>query len=263
MSSYNPDHLFLANDSTKQLVFIHGFLGEPDDWLPVIQPLQKDYTILALSLYQLIDSLDHVDFEAVCGRIREELAHYGIEKPVLIGYSLGGRIAMEYAFRYKNDLQGLVIESAHLGFRVDDVTGRSRYSAKFKQRLESLKKDDFKQFVSDWYKQDLFKVSYNLISAEQMLRKVRLPKYQLIRLFENLNVIDQHCFLDTIQNFPFSVIYFAGFNDSKYSDFAMQIGQFSNVSTTILAFADHNIHLSALDQFIATLKLECAAFFKS
>ena len=261
MSSYNPDHLFLANDSTKELVFIHGFLGEPDDWLPVIQPLQKDYTILALSLYQLIEPLENVTFEAVCGRIKEALDHYGLDKPVLIGYSLGGRIAIDYALRFPDQLAGLLIESAHLGFRVDDATDRSQYLALFKSRLDLLTDLDLKAFISQWYQQGLFSLTAKALTAEQLLQKIRLPKDALLALFKGLDLTQQGYLLANSDQFAFRIGYVVGSLDPKYVSLAQVVAANDAFQTDIVPGADHNVHLTQRDRFMSALHAYLADVF--
>jgi 2-succinyl-6-hydroxy-2,4-cyclohexadiene-1-carboxylate synthase len=256
LESLVPDHLLMLKDNKKSLVFIHGFLGCPDDWLPVIQVFQHDYCIVALSLYQLIESLEDVTFSSVCSSIRQELDRLNIKKPVLIGYSLGGRIAMEYARLYSDEISGLILESAHIGFQKDYVQEKQDYLATSQARCEDFESVDLKTFVSDWYQQPFFNITKMCLSSQQLLDKIRLPKTLLSRLLSRLTVLDQVYFGDYYHQLACPCVYISGQLDLKYSTMTKDLKSFSGLSTYVLPHADHNVHVSQLNTYKKVMAIE-------
>lgn len=251
-----PDHLLLLKENTKSLVFIHGFLGCPDDWLPVIQAFQHDYSIVALSLYQLIESLEDVTFSTVCYSIRQELDRLNIKKPVLIGYSLGGRVAMEYARLYSDEISGLILESAHIGFQNDQVQEKQDYLAMSQARCKDFESVDLKTFVSDWYQQPFFNRTKTCLSSQQLLDKIRLPKTLLSRLLSRLTVVDQIYFGDYYHHLACSCVYISGQLDLKYSSMTKDLKSFTGLSTYVVPKADHNVHLTQTQFYILLIITE-------
>lgn len=93
------------------LVFLHGFSGDRREWQLPGEGL-GDFPRLYLDLPGHGDSA-HIagrDFRDVSGLLNRTLFSYNILKYWLIGYSLGGRIAMYHACQRPEGLQGLIVE---------------------------------------------------------------------------------------------------------------------------------------------------------
>lgn len=95
------------------LLFVHGFGNEAhvwDDLAPVVAPC---YRTLALDLRGHGDSdrdpEGRYDYEFHVADLEAATAALGIERLVLVGHSLGGRIAMLFAGRHPERMAGLAI----------------------------------------------------------------------------------------------------------------------------------------------------------
>jgi len=137
------------------LVFLHGFSGDRREWrLP--EMCLDDYPRLYLDLPGHGESA-HVavsDFSHMSQLLNRTLISYNILNYWLVGYSLGGRIAMYHACQRPEGLQGLIVEGAHPGLR-DDHERISRrasdahWAARFRHEpLEAV--------FADWYQQPVF-----------------------------------------------------------------------------------------------------------
>ncbi|MDE1480823.1 alpha/beta fold hydrolase, partial [Xenorhabdus bovienii] len=81
------------------LVWLHGFLGKGDDWLPVVNACDQ-YASLIIDLPGHGNSVDITvqgGFAEVSELLNATLSERQIDDYWLIGYSLGGRIAMYHA----------------------------------------------------------------------------------------------------------------------------------------------------------------------
>lgn len=110
-------------NQTGILFFLHGFLGDPRDWEGVIHYL-RSYRCVALEYPFLTPS----------------------SEGVLIGYSMGGRIALR-------DPRPKILISTHPGLKKEQIASRLVVEIEWLEKLQNL---SFAQFVQEWYNQPLF-----------------------------------------------------------------------------------------------------------
>ena len=109
----------LRGGSGPQLLYLHDTFTAAAPWLPFHDRLAQDYDVI-LPIHPGCEGSDAGDIDAM----DDLIFHYldlcealQLENPILVGASLGGWIAMEWAVRYANRLRGLVVLNA-LGLRV-------------------------------------------------------------------------------------------------------------------------------------------------
>lgn len=124
------------------LVFFHGFLGNATDWEPVCSFLSNCPCIG-------FDLPGHGNSPFV-----EEFT-VDIPRFHLIGYSMGGRIAMAYADKHPEQIASLTIMSAHPGLSSDEEKKKRLVSDREWTKL--LFELSIDEFLIRWYNQPLFK----------------------------------------------------------------------------------------------------------
>jgi pimeloyl-ACP methyl ester carboxylesterase len=94
----------------KTLVFIHGSGGDHTLWLHQCTRLKNAFNIAALDLpgHGLSEGRGEQDVAVYMEWVRQILKALAIEKPVLIGHSLGAAISLRYALTYGDTLAGIV-----------------------------------------------------------------------------------------------------------------------------------------------------------
>jgi 2-succinyl-6-hydroxy-2,4-cyclohexadiene-1-carboxylate synthase len=118
------------------LVFLHGFLGSAADWDGVISHIPHR-TCLALNLPGT------------------EKLLIPVPKFHLIGYSMGGRIALSYAKEYPHKIASLTLLSAHPGLQTEkERKERWESDQRWAKLLLELPIDEF---LKQWYDQSIFK----------------------------------------------------------------------------------------------------------
>ncbi len=124
------------NAKPSLLVCLPGFLGCQEDWDSLRKKLSIPSIALDLSL-----------------SIQEKIL--ALEAPIiLVGYSMGGRIALKMHALYPEKFPHLILLSTHLGFKSEEEkTIRTQQNAFWIQALENLSVD---AFLEKWYAQDLF-----------------------------------------------------------------------------------------------------------
>jgi len=94
----------------KTLVFIHGSGGDHTIWLHQCTRLKNAFNIAALDLpgHGRSEGRGEQEVAAYVEWVRQMLEALDIEKPVLVGHSLGAAISLHYALTYGGRLAGIV-----------------------------------------------------------------------------------------------------------------------------------------------------------
>lgn len=108
IQTYYEEH----GKSGPPLVFIHGAGASHDMWKPQVEHFSKDYIVVTYDLrghQQSEGSEDNYTCELFADDLYHLLDRLGLREPVIIGLSLGGMVAQEYAVKYRSNLRGLVL----------------------------------------------------------------------------------------------------------------------------------------------------------
>ena len=109
-------HLLEWSGEGVPFLLLHGFSNEAHVWDDLAPALAPHYRVLALDQRAHGDSdadaAGRYDHESMARDVEAACAALGIERLVLCGHSMGGRVAMRFAGRNPAKLAGLVIVDA-------------------------------------------------------------------------------------------------------------------------------------------------------
>jgi 2-succinyl-6-hydroxy-2,4-cyclohexadiene-1-carboxylate synthase len=125
------------------VVFLHGFLGSPAEWLPVMESLEGPRRIFAPELPQA------TDWQSGMERLLATLP----ERFILIGYSMGARIGLGLAIEHARRVAGLLLVAGHPGLEPLERAARRAQDEAVAARLAELPAD---VFLDQWYRQSVF-----------------------------------------------------------------------------------------------------------
>jgi pimeloyl-ACP methyl ester carboxylesterase len=107
------------------LLLIHGMAGTYENWQAVIEPLARDHTVVAPDLPGHGTSAPgggDYSLGALAAGLRDLLIALGRDRATLVGHSLGGGIAMQFAYQFPEITERLVlVSSGGLGSEVSRV----------------------------------------------------------------------------------------------------------------------------------------------
>lgn len=97
--------------SGSPVIILHGLLGSLDNWHTVSTRLAERYQVFSLDQrnHGRSPHLDEMTYDAMAGDLGEFIRSENIGTAALIGHSMGGKTAMEFALRHPSLTSVLVI----------------------------------------------------------------------------------------------------------------------------------------------------------
>lgn len=154
------------------IVILHGLYGASDNWLTIAKQISNNNELIIPDIRNHGQSPhdDDMHFDVMVEDIYKLLKNLKIEKCILLGHSMGGKLAMNFALKYPNKLEKLIVV---------DVAPRS-YMSGYSKHFEFHKK-----VVSKMNALDLSKISSRK-DAEQQLIEVAASERVVRFLLKNL-----------------------------------------------------------------------------
>jgi pimeloyl-ACP methyl ester carboxylesterase len=107
------------------LVLLHGIASTADTWSPVVAGLAAHHTVIAPDLLghgQSAKPRGDYSLGAYASGVRDLIAALGYDRATVVGHSLGGGIAMQFAYQFPERVERLVlIASGGLGREVHPI----------------------------------------------------------------------------------------------------------------------------------------------
>ncbi|MCW8328295.1 2-succinyl-6-hydroxy-2,4-cyclohexadiene-1-carboxylate synthase [Photobacterium sp. SDRW27] len=241
-------HRLSAGDERPVLVFLHGLLGSGRDWRQVVNELSPSYLCLTIDLpgHGHSNLLTPSGFEDVNQQIVQTLNHRNIRHYVLVGYSMGARLAMYHACfpcsESQAKLVGLVLEGGHFGLPAKERDSRLANDEEWAKRFDS---ESLELVLADWYLQPVFS-SLNHDQRQSLIQK-RSDNLGsgIARMLLATSLAKQPELKSKVEQLPFPVCYVCGENDNKFKCLAEKTG----LDLTVIPTAGHNVHVELPHEF--------------
>jgi 3-oxoadipate enol-lactonase len=100
------------------IVFLHGIGGDGPSWLPELEALSDRYRAIAWDLpgYGGSPALPEMTFPALVEALKDLLDKLGVGRAHLVGHSIGGMVALEFAARFSERMASLVLYATSPAF---------------------------------------------------------------------------------------------------------------------------------------------------
>jgi pimeloyl-ACP methyl ester carboxylesterase len=103
--------------SGRPLILLHGGLGSSEMFGPIIPALAANHQVIAVDLQghgRTADIDRPIDMRLMADDIAALIDHLGLDKPDVVGYSLGGGVAFFTAVKYPDNVGKLVMAAANI-----------------------------------------------------------------------------------------------------------------------------------------------------
>lgn len=229
------------------VTFLHGFTQTKESWLPVI-----DSCHLSIEA-TLLDCPGHGESSAE-GRTLPQSGNDvadSMSSGVLVGYSMGARIALHTALQSPENVQALVLVSGTAGLRTESERDERRASDEaLAHHIEEI---GVEQFIPEWLANHMFQgLPTNLADVP---RRCTNSSHGLADSLRFAGTGTQASLWDQLQLLTMPVLIISGDKDEKFTDIARQM-------TTAISHAEHHVmknvghtcHLEDVLQFVAVFE---------
>jgi pimeloyl-ACP methyl ester carboxylesterase len=114
----NGLHMYYETHGTgRPLVLLHGGLGSGEMFGPILSGFAENHTVILPDLQghgRTADIDRPLDVREMAGDIAGLIDHVGLERPDVVGFSLGGGVALQVGFRFPEKIGRLVAASANI-----------------------------------------------------------------------------------------------------------------------------------------------------
>ena len=212
------------------LLFVHGFLGEAADWDRLRALLGPE---VAAGCFELPGhgaapppAEGAADwFPDAAGRLEQACARMPAP-PVVVGYSMGGRLALYTAVRRPRVASALVLLGADPGIAEPAARAerRARDEALASELAAAGDEQTFAAWLRRWYAAPLFgRLNRHPAFEELLRRRLRHPPEALAGALRGLSVSRQPDLWSALRALPTRALFIAGAEDIKYRAVAERI----------------------------------------
>jgi len=196
-------------ERASRVVFIPGFMQPGDAWRPVADRLGQRYSSV------LLDHREHT-YE---GRL-DEIAEAG-EGAVLVGYSLGGRLALHAALREPDRYRALVTVGTSAG--IEDVAERTARLQADEKLAAWMEIASIADIVTIWERQPLFADQSDALIAEQRPGRLAQDPAALASVLRTAGQGTLEPVWRELHRLELPVLALAGARDERYSAAAQRM----------------------------------------
>ncbi len=233
----------LVHGSGSAATFLHGFTQTKESWLPVVESLTSEIEAT------LIDAPGHGE-SPVDGR---SLPHSAddvaqcMPTGVLVGYSMGARIALHTALQHPDKVHGLVLVSGTPGLRSESERAERRVSDE--ALADHIEEMGVSQFIPEWLSNPMFEGL-----SEQYADIPKRNNNTAQGLADSLRCAGtgtQESLWDQLKNLHMPVLIITGERDQKFTDIGREMTtEIPHCEFRVMSGAGHTCHLEDINQFV-------------
>lgn len=95
----------------KPLIILHGLFGTLENWGAQIKALAQHYQVIAADMrnHGRSPHSDQMSYDLMAADIAELMASLNLDKAQIIGHSMGGKAAMQFALTHPEKIEKLII----------------------------------------------------------------------------------------------------------------------------------------------------------
>ncbi|QWG35802.1 2-succinyl-6-hydroxy-2,4-cyclohexadiene-1-carboxylate synthase [Bacillus mycoides] len=247
--------------SGEPLLLLHGFTGSMETWRSFIPSWSEQFQVILVDLAghgktESPEDVTHYDIQNVALQMKELLDHLHIENAHVLGYSMGGRLAITMACLYPQYVRSLLLENCTAGLESEEE--RKERREKDERLADKIEQEGIRIFVSMWENIPLFETQQRLAqNVKEAVRKERLannPK-GLANSLRGMGTGAQPSWWNELQNLKMPVLLLNGESDEKFFRLLKNIEKcIPRANFVKIDGAGHAIHVEQPEKFDTIVK---------
>lgn len=255
----NIHYNFIDRDKSDSVLLLHGFMSDMSSMQDVADRLTKDFNVLLVDLpgfgKTTLEEID-VSYLDVLDSIKKLIDELSLENLHVVGYSMGGRIAIGLMCMYPELFKSAVLESTTVGIESDSARFE-RMQIDIERAAEIMR--DYEAFVDKWEEMSLFHSKTRLTEAQYLSQKKNRLSQDPLQVARSLVVYGTGCqpyYLDAFKELELPIQLIVGEDDEKFVSINKKMHDAHNHTyLNIVKGASHNVHLEQPEKF-GTIMLE-------
>lgn len=253
-------HVETAGDE-EPLLLLHGFTGNGNTWNDTVAMLRDEFRCIVVDIIghgktEKPDDPGRYDITKAAADLRAVLLALGIRRASVLGYSMGGRLALTFAVQYPQMVDKLVLESASPGLKTE--AERLARRERDEQLAERILTGGMEAFVSHWENLPLFASQKQLpAEVQRKIRKQRLENDPagLANSLRGMGTGAQPSWWGRLSELHFPVLLATGEWDAKFCRIAGEMEErLPHAKKIIFSHAGHAIHVEDPKKFGTMVK---------
>ena len=249
----------IGRSDRPPLLLLHGFLGSGSDWDALVDHFADQFYCITVDLPGHGQSVECVDpslysFLGARDAIVSIVDRLHVRNGYLIGYSMGGRLALSVAIHAPGLFAHVVLESSSPGLKTPiDRAARNLQDDEVASEIESI---SFPAFLDRWYSQPLFSSLQARPDLLRWLKTTRLCQSpdELARALRGLGIGRQPSYWDRLSRMNVPLLLVTGELDQKYIRIGENMASLcKEARTAIVPGAGHNTRLENPVAFIGVV----------
>ncbi len=248
-----------GNRDKPLILFLHGFMGDSNDFNEVISLLSDQFCCLTVDLpghgkTRILGGEECYTMSNTAHALIHLLEQLNVKQCFLVGYSMGGRLALYLTLHFPERFSKVVLESASPGLKTKrDQLERRQRDLELAHKLET---SDFSSFLSSWYNQSLFASLENHPAFELLIasRLINNP-FELAKSLRNLSIGCQPSLWDKLKQNRNPLLLLVGEYDAKFLAINSEMaGLCKSVRLEMVNNCGHNIHFENPKKFVENVQ---------
>jgi 2-succinyl-6-hydroxy-2,4-cyclohexadiene-1-carboxylate synthase len=201
-------------------ILLHGFWGQPADWNEVLRHLPLHEAVLTPDLYEPGPLAPHHPLKDWTAHFLEWVQETSPNHPVqLVGYSMGGRLALSAAIKNPALFSRVLIVSGAPGLWKETPQDRESWEMTWRERFQT---QPWAELESLWQEQSVFAQTKGLAR-----RKSNQLREMLGQSLVNWSPREHEFSLENMKSLPLSLEWAFGALDQKYMGWAKALQELS------------------------------------
>lgn len=256
----HQQHWFYATwgePKNPAIILLHGFTGSHASWNRLAPRLAQDYFVVAPDLpghgqTQTPDDPHDLSIDATARQLSHLLDTLSLSRIAVLGYSMGGRLALHWAIRESERFFAVVLESASAGLK--DPNERQARRARDGELADAIESQGIGWFVPYWATIPLFSSqSPRVVQAENRIR-FKQSAHGLATSLRGAGTGEQDSLWERLGELSMPTLFVTGALDQKFTALAQAMAHLTPHGThSVIPQAGHAVHAEQPDRFYERL----------